>query len=50
MREDERLKKEAEERRLEALREARPQNRFFDKEYIKGKGMKNGGFGGLLVS
>lgn len=24
-------------------------NRLFDKEYIKGKGMKNGGYGGLIV-
>ena len=29
--------------------EARHMNRLFDKEYIKGKGMKNGGYGGLIV-
>ena len=29
--------------------EAEPQNFLFEKEYIPGKGMKNGGYGGLLV-
>ena len=30
--------------------EARPQNYLFEKEYVKGKGMKNGGYGGILVA
>ena len=43
-------KKEAEERHVMLQKsEARPMLRMFDQEYIKGKGMKNGGYGGLIV-
>ena len=42
---------EKEKRHAEAMlkSEARPQNFLFEKEYIKGKGMRNGGYGGLIV-
>lgn len=47
---DARKKKQDEEARKQLARsESRPMNRLFDKEYIKGKGMKNGGYGGLIV-
>ena len=43
-------KEEARRRHERACKsEARHQHDLFDHEYVKGKGMKNGGYGGLLV-
>ena len=29
--------------------EAAPMTNLFDREFVKGKGMKNGGYGGLII-
>ena len=48
--EDNKIKEEERRRQEEKKRmEARHQNHLFDKEFVPGKGMKNGGYGGILV-
>ena len=44
-----RITREKARRQENSYEEARPMNRFFEKEYIPGKGMKNGGMGDLIV-
>ena len=41
--------REKEEEQLAKKSEAAPMINMFDKEYLPGKGMRNGGYGGLIV-
>ena len=41
--------KDEEAESIEKVPEAAPMFNMFDKEYLPGKGMRNGGYGGLIV-
>ena len=47
--EAERVERVRKEKAASIRNEARPQNFLFEKEFVKGKGMRNGGYGGLIV-